>query len=100
MPGLVPNIHAFLASKDVDGLDKPGHDAKAVGQRGLPTLCLPIMLIGAHSYPAHSAGVAVLLSPLPVTSSRSHLRWCRQAQPPVTEPRIMARMVPRTQMAA
>jgi hypothetical protein len=27
MPGLVPGIHAFLASvKDVDGRDKPGHD--------------------------------------------------------------------------
>ena len=39
--------------------------------------------------------------PLPdlATSSRSHLRWCRQAQPPVTRPRVMAGMVPRTQMA-
>jgi len=30
MPGLVPGIHvlaAFAASKDVDGRDKPGHDA-------------------------------------------------------------------------
>jgi hypothetical protein len=28
MPGLVPGIHAFLdARKDVDGRDKPGHDA-------------------------------------------------------------------------
>jgi beta-N-acetylhexosaminidase len=29
MPGLVPGIHVFDASrKDVDGRDKPGHDAK------------------------------------------------------------------------
>ena len=30
MPGLVPGIHAFMVSaeKDVDGRDKPGHDAK------------------------------------------------------------------------
>jgi hypothetical protein len=30
MPGLVPGIHAFpkfQRSKDVDGRDKPGHDA-------------------------------------------------------------------------
>jgi 2-oxoglutarate/2-oxoacid ferredoxin oxidoreductase subunit beta len=28
MPGLVPGIHVFLSwSKDVDGRDKPGHDA-------------------------------------------------------------------------
>jgi hypothetical protein len=29
MPGLVPGIHVFKApeSKDVDGRDKPGHDA-------------------------------------------------------------------------
>jgi hypothetical protein len=27
MPGLVPGIHAFAASKeDVDGRDEPGHD--------------------------------------------------------------------------
>jgi hypothetical protein len=28
MPGLVPGIHAFLATrqKGVDGRDKPGHD--------------------------------------------------------------------------
>jgi hypothetical protein len=30
MPGLVPGIHAFLSCrwKDVDGRDKPGHDAE------------------------------------------------------------------------
>jgi hypothetical protein len=31
MPGLVPGIHAFIvtaAKEDVDGQDKPGHDAK------------------------------------------------------------------------
>src|SRR6185295_9892489 len=33
-------------------------------------------------------------------SSRSHLRWCFQAQPPVTVPRVMARTVPFTQIAA
>jgi 2-oxoglutarate ferredoxin oxidoreductase subunit beta len=28
MPGLVPGIHVFLAdAQDVDGRDKPGHDA-------------------------------------------------------------------------
>ena len=27
-------------------------------------------------------------------SSRSHLRWCRHAQPPVTVPRVIARSVP------
>jgi hypothetical protein len=29
MPGLVPGIHVFLSAKeeDVDGRDKPGHDA-------------------------------------------------------------------------
>ena len=29
MPGLVPGIHVFLHAtcKDVDGRDKPGHDA-------------------------------------------------------------------------
>jgi hypothetical protein len=26
MPGLVPGIHAFFDSQDVDGRDKPGHD--------------------------------------------------------------------------
>ena len=34
------------------------------------------------------------------TSCRNHLRWCFQAQPPVTEPRVMARRVPLTQIAA
>ncbi len=27
MPGLVQGIHAFRLGKDVDGRDKPGHDA-------------------------------------------------------------------------
>jgi hypothetical protein len=27
MPGLVPGIHVFFVGKDVDGRDKPGHDA-------------------------------------------------------------------------
>src|SRR6476659_4247514 len=27
MPGLVPGIHVFLIKQDVDGRDKPGHDA-------------------------------------------------------------------------
>jgi hypothetical protein len=26
MPGLVPGIHVFLWSQDVDGRDEPGHD--------------------------------------------------------------------------
>ena len=29
MPGLVPGIHVWTAVKDVDGRDKPGHDAVA-----------------------------------------------------------------------
>jgi hypothetical protein len=30
MPGLVPGIHVFLlASLNVDGRDKPGHDERA-----------------------------------------------------------------------
>jgi hypothetical protein len=30
MPGLVPGIHVFFVSnEDVDGRDKPGHDASA-----------------------------------------------------------------------
>ena len=37
---------------------------------------------------------------LPVTTSRSQRRWCRQAQPPVTLPRVIALIVPRTQIAA
>jgi hypothetical protein len=27
MPGLVPGIHVLASTKDVDGRDKPGHDA-------------------------------------------------------------------------
>jgi hypothetical protein len=34
------------------------------------------------------------------TSSRSHLRWCFHTQPPVTEPWVIARTVPLTQIAA
>jgi hypothetical protein len=35
MPGLVPGIHAFLLRRleDVDGRDKPGHDAEIVVAR-------------------------------------------------------------------
>jgi hypothetical protein len=34
MPGLVPGIHVFLCwgDKDVDGRDKPGHDAESCFQ--------------------------------------------------------------------
>src|SRR5690606_32203262 len=39
-------------------------------------------------------------SGLPETMSRSQRRWCRHAQPPVTLPRVMALIVPRTQIAA
>jgi hypothetical protein len=28
MPGLVPGIHVFILSQDVDGRDKPGHDVE------------------------------------------------------------------------
>jgi hypothetical protein len=28
MPGLVPGIHVLAAQEDVDGRDKPGHDAE------------------------------------------------------------------------
>jgi hypothetical protein len=31
MPGLVPGIHEFVCSKDVDGRDKPGHDDRKCG---------------------------------------------------------------------
>jgi hypothetical protein len=33
MPGLVPGIHVLITAltKDVDGRDKPGHDAVAFG---------------------------------------------------------------------
>ena len=41
-----------------------------------------------------------LAATLARTSSRSHLRWWRQAQPPVTRPRVMPLIVPRTQIAA
>ena len=34
------------------------------------------------------------------TSWRNHLRWCFQAQPPLTVPLVMALSVPLTQMAA
>jgi hypothetical protein len=36
MPGLVPGIHVLLADpkEDVDGRDKPGHDAEE--NRGIP----------------------------------------------------------------
>src|SRR6185437_13732664 len=30
LPGLVPGIHAFLSKQDVDGRDKPGHDASSL----------------------------------------------------------------------
>jgi hypothetical protein len=35
MPGLVPGIHDFVSSikKDVDGRDKPGHDARWAQRR-------------------------------------------------------------------
>src|SRR5215203_5873646 len=40
MPGLDPGIHAFLANKkNVDGRDKPGHDAPLLNQ----TKRIPIM---------------------------------------------------------
>ena len=34
MPGLVPGIHVlpFRGGKDVDGRDKPGHDAERADQ--------------------------------------------------------------------
>jgi hypothetical protein len=30
MPGLVPGIHVSVATKGVDGRDKPGHDDGAI----------------------------------------------------------------------
>jgi len=30
MPGLVPGIHVLAAEKDVDGRNRPGHDAERV----------------------------------------------------------------------
>jgi len=43
MPGLVPGIHALLCgqTKDVDGRDKPGHDAR----RAFANLCLRIFAV-------------------------------------------------------
>jgi hypothetical protein len=34
MPGLVPGIHVFLfdAKQDVDGRDRPGHDASRIAR--------------------------------------------------------------------
>jgi 2-oxoglutarate ferredoxin oxidoreductase subunit beta len=33
MPGLVPGIHVFLlATEDVDGRDKPGHDVVIIAR--------------------------------------------------------------------
>jgi hypothetical protein len=34
MPGLVPGIHGFIATKNVDGRDKPGHDAVTAMRSG------------------------------------------------------------------
>jgi hypothetical protein len=49
----------------------------------------------------YSAAVDSGFSTRPLaTSVRSHLRWCFQAQPPVTNPLIIAGKVPRSQMAA
>src|SRR6476646_470419 len=36
MPGLVPGIHAFLSKQDVDGRDKPGHDASSLPRDRAP----------------------------------------------------------------
>jgi hypothetical protein len=44
MPGFMPDIHAFLVTKQgVDGRDKPGHDkAMACEMRGTdPNQCTP-----------------------------------------------------------
>ena len=51
-----------------------------------------IDLVGDAARNAHLGSLA--------TSSRNHLRWCFHAQPPVTEPRVIARTVPLTQIAA
>jgi hypothetical protein len=29
MPGLVPGIHVYASTQDVDGRDEPGHDDKS-----------------------------------------------------------------------
>ena len=74
----------------------PGKDRGEVGQ--------------AHPFTLDDIAQGVLTEPwagrdrlaaqgLP-TSWLNHLRWCFQLQPRVTEPRVMARRVPLTQMAA
>jgi hypothetical protein len=49
----------------------------------------------------YSAAVDSGFSTRPLAmSARSHLRWCFQAQPPLTKPLIIAGKVPRSQIAA
>ena len=40
MPGLVPGIHAFAATKIVDGRDKPGHDTETDYPNASSNICL------------------------------------------------------------
>jgi gentisate 1,2-dioxygenase len=60
MPGLVPGIHAFTraAQEDVDGRDKPGHDATSIGGQmaeikppGRPSIPFVAELEAAHLHP-------------------------------------------------
>jgi hypothetical protein len=56
MPGLVPGIHVFAASKKaVDGRDKPGHDAlaisRAVGLSIAETACYQALAQGQRRQP-------------------------------------------------
>ena len=49
MPGLVPGIHVFLLGQDVDGRDKPGHDAENF-MRILQIAIFVLMTIPAHAF--------------------------------------------------
>jgi hypothetical protein len=56
MPGLVPGIHVFGASKKgVDGRDKPGHDvvaiSRAVGLSVAETPCYQALAQGPRRQP-------------------------------------------------
>ena len=97
---------------DREGPTKGGFATSPIGHRlvpGAPTSDIEHLTnrtgsdVLRHRRRMYSAGCrtasAARSRPCP-TSLRSHLRWCRQAQPPVTVPRVMALIVPRTQIAA
>jgi hypothetical protein len=53
MPGLVPGIHVFAASReDVDGRDEPGHDDVEI-----PRALTPLIRLLAERAPERMAGI-------------------------------------------